>query len=211
MLGVTGSFVCLPDTRLAAVAMPENIAQSASANAARIVTQTINALATLGQRVAEADLVYAQGRLVVKNLGDCVLVIACARNINLSLLNLTANVAAKKLAAELKSPQSPSSQPAPIADSAAPNASGETAADTNLSSETLTTPFFEVLARELARVMGPAASFFIEDEVSELNETRDAFPTARAAELIERLSLAIRDETKRAKFVKTISETLQRA
>lgn len=208
VLGVTGSFICLPDTSLAAAAMPANVDPSATENAARIVTQTINALQVLGQRVAEADLVYAQGRLIVKNLGTCVLVISCARNINLSLLNLTANVVVKQITAGPK-PQDGQSQPPPRSDEVG-TAPASRAAEGVISSEIMPARFFDALARELARVMGPAASFFIEDELSELKETREAFPKARAAELIERLSLAIRDETKRAKFVQTISETIQR-
>jgi predicted regulator of Ras-like GTPase activity (Roadblock/LC7/MglB family) len=102
VLGVTGSFICLSDANLAAVAMPDQIGKPSVENAARIVTQTINALEISGQRVAEADLVYTQGRLIVKNLNTCILVIACARNINLPLLNLTANLVAKKIAAEFK-------------------------------------------------------------------------------------------------------------
>lgn len=209
VLGVTGSFICLPDTSLAAAAMPASVDQSAAENAARIVTQTLNALQVLGQPVAEADLVYAQGRLVVKNLGTCVLVISCARNINLSLLNLTANVVVKQLAAGPKPPGS-QSEPLPTSDEVVP-ASASRATDGVISSEIMPARFFDELARELARMMGPAASFFIEDELNELKETREAFPKTRAAELIERLSLAIRDETKRAQFIQTISETIQRS
>ena len=102
VLGVTGSFICLPDSSLATVAMPENIDTASVENAARIVTQTLNALELSGQRVAETDLVFAQGRLIVKNLNGCILVVACARNINLPLLNLTANTVAKKIAAEFQ-------------------------------------------------------------------------------------------------------------
>jgi tRNA isopentenyl-2-thiomethyl-A-37 hydroxylase MiaE len=207
VLGVSGSFVCLPDTQLAAAAMPDQIDQASVENAARIVTQTINALETLGQRVAEADLVYAQGRLVVKNLNHYVLVIACARNINLPLLNLTANVVAKKLAAESKTPKPESIPRAPLAETSVPTQVAR-AADNVGSSEIVTAQFFDELTRALARVMGPAASFFIEDELNELSEAREAFPKARVAELVERVSRAVRDETKRAQFVKTVSEIM---
>jgi predicted regulator of Ras-like GTPase activity (Roadblock/LC7/MglB family) len=104
VLGVTGSFVCQPGSTLAAVAMPDQIDRASVENAARIVIQTLSALEVSGQRVVETDLVFGQGRLLVKNLSHCVLVVACARNINLPLLNLTANRVAKKIEAKLKSP-----------------------------------------------------------------------------------------------------------
>ncbi len=119
VLGVVGSFVCLSDGTLAAQALPDKIDAASAETAARIATQTLNALETSGQRVAEADLLYGQGRLVLKNLRGGVLVIVCARNLNISLLNLTANVVAKKLAAELKPKPAPA-EPAPKVAAPAP-------------------------------------------------------------------------------------------
>lgn len=112
VLGVVGSFVCLSDGTLSASALPDKFDAASAELAARIATQTLNALETSGQRVAEADLVYGQGRLLLKNLRGGVLVIVCARSINIPLLNLTANVVAKKLAAELK-PKPAAVEPAP--------------------------------------------------------------------------------------------------
>jgi predicted regulator of Ras-like GTPase activity (Roadblock/LC7/MglB family) len=102
VIGVTGSFVCLNDGSIAACALPDAFDAVRVALAVRVVSQTFRALDTSGQRVAEADLTFGQGRLILKNLRNGVLVILCARTINLPLLNLTANVAAKKLTEELK-------------------------------------------------------------------------------------------------------------
>lgn len=100
--GVTGSFICRNDGSVAAWATSESLSETQIDTAARIASQTFNALEASGQRVWEADLVFGQSRLVLKNLMTGVLVIVCQRNINLPLLNATANVVAKKIAAELQ-------------------------------------------------------------------------------------------------------------
>ena len=112
VIGVTGSFVCLSDGSIAARALPDSFDAARVALAARVASQTFHALDTSGLRVAEADLTFGQGRLLLKNLRGGILVILCARNINLPLLNLTANVAVKKLTAELKPAKPPAATPA---------------------------------------------------------------------------------------------------
>lgn len=115
VIGVTGSFVCLSDESIAAQALPASFDANSVALAARVATQTFHALESSGRHIAEADLTFEQGRLILKNLRGGILVIVCARNINLPFLNLTANVAAKKIADELK-PKVPVKEPvaAPI-------------------------------------------------------------------------------------------------
>jgi len=112
VIGVTGSFVCLSDGSIAARALPDSFDAARVALAARVASQTFHALDTSGLRVAEADLTFGQARLLLKNLRNGVLVILCARNFNLPLLNLTANVAAKKLTEELKPVKVPAKEPA---------------------------------------------------------------------------------------------------
>ena len=113
VLGVVGSFVCLPDATIAARELPAAFDAASVETAARAATQTFNALDSSGQRILEADLIYAQGRLVMKNLRGGILVIVCARSINIPLLNLTANVVAKKIAAEFKPKTVPAPRPVP--------------------------------------------------------------------------------------------------
>lgn len=108
VLGVKGAFVIAADGHIAASAISDGLDSARAAMAARIVIQTFGALETSKQRVAEMDLLFGQSRLILKNLRGGILAILCARNINLPLLNLTADVAAKKIAAELK-PKSPAS------------------------------------------------------------------------------------------------------
>ena len=106
VLGVIGSFVCLPDGKIAAQVVPEKYAVEDLNLAARVTSQTFQALALSGQHVAEAALLFSDGRLILKNFRGGTLVILCARNINVPLLNLTANVAVKKLVAETRSTKS---------------------------------------------------------------------------------------------------------
>jgi len=112
VLGVVGSFVCLPDGRVAAQVMPEQYSSNDLNLAARVTSQTFHALDLSRQRVAEAVLLYDAGRLVLKNFHSGILVIVCARNINLPLLNLTANVAVKKLATATRVSKTAAAKPA---------------------------------------------------------------------------------------------------
>ncbi|MCL4395605.1 MAG: hypothetical protein M1482_12535 [Chloroflexi bacterium] len=105
VIGVVGSFVSLPDSRVAAQAMPAAFDADHIHSAAKVASQSLNALDSSGQRIAQVDLVYREGRVILKNLRGGILVILCTRNINLPLLNLTANGAARKLAAELRPPK----------------------------------------------------------------------------------------------------------
>jgi hypothetical protein len=47
-------------------------------------------------------LLYENGRLIIKSLDESYLCIMCVQRINVPLLNLTANVAAKKLGKMVK-------------------------------------------------------------------------------------------------------------
>ena len=231
VIGVTGSFFYSNDGTIFAQALPEEFDAARVALAARLVRQTFLALETSGQRVAEADLLFSQKRLILKNLRDGVLAILCAPTLNVPLLNLNANLAAKKIAAELKQPRArapgpdavPAPIPAPAASMPPPQPAQSTTAPLSQiepekqpsteelarasiapASEIVGSQFFDQLTRELARVIGPAASLIVEEEISALKETQAAFPKARAAELIERVCSGMRDETKRAKFQQTM-------
>jgi predicted regulator of Ras-like GTPase activity (Roadblock/LC7/MglB family) len=111
VIGVTGSFVCLSDGSISARALPDSFDAASVTLAARLISQTFLALETSGQRVTEADLTFAQNRVILKNLRGGVLAILCARNINLPLLNLQVNVAAKKLTEELRALRAPAKEP----------------------------------------------------------------------------------------------------
>lgn len=225
VVGVTGSFVCLNDASVAGCVLPDSFDAARVGLAARVASQTFLALETSGQRVVEADLTFEQARVILRNVRGGILVILCARQINLPLLNLTANLAAKKIATELTPPKA--RPPAPVAAAAptgsAPQPQATPAAPLPViepaigqSTEIVAEPpepvdgkFFDQLTRELARIMGPAASLVIEDEISALKETRATFPKARVAELVERASGSIRDETKRVQFQRVMAEVIR--
>ncbi len=223
VLGVVGAFVCLPDGSLAANAMSDKFDTASVEAAARLAAQTLSALEVSRQRVVDADLVYGQGRLIVKNLRGGILVIMCARNINIPLLNLTANAVAKEIAPKLRPPKAVSAASAPpltAAKAIAPPTPGtaETpapmleAASRHIAPPTdpVDSRFFDELTRELNRIIGPAGSVIVEEEVAALKETREGFPKARTAELVERVSLVLRDDAERAKFKQVMLQAIRK-
>ncbi len=174
VLGVTGSFICLPDASLATVAVPANIDPASVENAARIVTHTLNALEVSGQRVTETDLVFTQGRLVVKNLSGCILVIACAPNVSLPLLNLTVNRVVEKIAAEFKPAELPG---APHTGAATPTA---TAASIKPAGDAPPSPLLAELEQEMRRLTEQAKTYQVSLHVIDSLATWLACPHSRS-------------------------------
>jgi hypothetical protein len=119
VISVVGSFVCLSDGTVAAEALPEKFVKAQVELAARIISQTFQALEISGQRVNEVELVYDKNRLIMRNLHGGVLGILCSRAINVPLLSFTANLAVKKLTGELRLSRPPTSKtvPKPVASS----------------------------------------------------------------------------------------------
>jgi hypothetical protein len=69
--------------------------------------------------------------------------------------------------------------------------------------------FFEALTENFTEVMGPIGPVIIDDEINLMGEARDAFPQAKAAELVERVSLEISDGSKRADFQRKMVQVLK--
>ena len=108
VVGVTGCFVCNGEGQVLASALPELFDESILSTVGRTMAQTIAGLATARRRkIGDIDLVYDQGRLIAKNLREGRLCILCVRGINVPLLNLTTNVAAKKLKAKIAKKEEP--------------------------------------------------------------------------------------------------------
>ena len=102
MTGVLGSFVCDEEGRTLAQALPEIYDDEMLAQAGRTAAQTSAGLWMVKQRaVGELDLLFSGGRLIIKGLDSACLCILCTPRLNLPLLNLTANVAIKKLQREI--------------------------------------------------------------------------------------------------------------
>lgn len=70
-------------------------------------------------------------------------------------------------------------------------------------------PFFENLSAMYTEIMGPIGPIIIEDEIKLMGEDRNAFPQVKAAELVERISLEIADNKKRADFQKRMVSHLR--
>ena len=62
--------------------------------------------------------------------------------------------------------------------------------------------FFDRMTRAATEAMGPMANRILGDQISALGESRNAFPQAKLAELILRVSGEILNETMRARFQK---------
>ncbi len=163
LLGVLGSLVCDSDGKIIVQAMPDAYGDDKLSVTARVVSKTVQALDSSGQRVSEMDLQFEGGRLLLKNLRGGTLVILCARNINLPLLNMTAGVEAKKIAAQLK-PKPATREPSPAAEptlssapaSLTPAAPAPTEATAALSQELLAPPLFQELYQETCRIIAEA-------------------------------------------------------
>jgi len=103
VVGVHGAYVCTADGRLAAAVGMEKHAPETLSAVGRTLGKTLEALKlSRHKKVAELDFVYEAGRIIVKNLGSGCLVLLCAPSVNLPLLNLSANLAAKKIPALLE-------------------------------------------------------------------------------------------------------------
>jgi predicted regulator of Ras-like GTPase activity (Roadblock/LC7/MglB family) len=114
IVGVTGAFVCDDEGQILARLMPNVFDTNLLSPVGRTMAQTIAGLKIARRRkVSDLDLVFDQGRFIVKSVGEGCLCILCVCRINVPLLNLTANVAVKKLEEMLKGPQPAKAQVVP--------------------------------------------------------------------------------------------------
>jgi predicted regulator of Ras-like GTPase activity (Roadblock/LC7/MglB family) len=188
VVGVTGCFVCSSEGEILASVLPGVFDGEAISAAGWTAMQTVLGLQTTRRRrVNELDLLYREGRIIVKSLGESCLGILCVRNINIPLLNLTANLAARELKKRLKAPSPAEKVPPEL---------------------TVDETFFAQMEHELTKVMGPVATLIIDDEMAALGAAKDSFPRDRVAELVEKISGEITDEGKRASFQQTMLEAI---
>jgi predicted regulator of Ras-like GTPase activity (Roadblock/LC7/MglB family) len=197
VVGVTGCFVCDNEGKVLASVLPDVFDGEVVSSAGRTAMQTVLGLQTTRRRrVNDLDLLCREGRIIVKGLGEGCLCILCVRNVNVPLLNLTANLATRKLTKRLKA-LSPAEKKVKASDYA------------KVPSElTVNGTFFAQMEHELTKVMGPVATLIIDDEVAGLGAAKDAFPRDRLAELVEKVSAEITDEDKRANFQQTVLEAI---
>jgi predicted regulator of Ras-like GTPase activity (Roadblock/LC7/MglB family) len=208
VVGVTGSFVCDDKGQVLSRALPGIFDETLLSPAGRTIAQTIAGLRLARRRkVSGLDLVYREGRVVVKNLRGGCLCILCVPTINIPLLNLTANIVARKLAGQIAADQAaPIEESVPHETKVPPPRQAQGSAG-----PTLNGTFFSEVEQELTRLMGPMAAFVIGEQVAALGGTREAFPLDRAHQLVERLATEIEDESKRTQFQQIALEVLARA
>ncbi len=68
--------------------------------------------------------------------------------------------------------------------------------------------FFQMAETELKKILGPVASFIIDDHLAEFGETKDSFPQEQALSLVEAFDEDIPNDGKRKEFRKTMMEFL---
>lgn len=68
------------------------------------------------------------------------------------------------------------------------------------SANVLDAPFYELLSAAVARIVGPIAPILIDDAIAGLGYQRSSFPVERVAELINSLSMEIKEKDKRLAF-----------
>ncbi len=198
VVGVTGCFICNGEGQVLASALPKLFDETILPTVGQTMAQTMAGLATARRRkIDDIDLVYDQSRLIIKNLGEGCLYILCVRNINVPLLNLTANLGVRKLTERLKALSSAETKvKAPDRAKVAPTL-------------TVDGTFFTQMEHELTKVMGPVATLIIDDEVAALDADKDAFPRHRVAALVEKVSSEIADERKRANFQQAMLKAIE--
>ena len=109
--GVLGAFVCSNEGDVLASAFTDPIAPHQLSTVCRTITQTLDVLHTAKHaRVSNLDLLYAKGRLLIKRLPRGALVMVCVRTVNIPLLSLTSETAAKALIPLLKITAPPASR-----------------------------------------------------------------------------------------------------
>lgn len=94
--GVIGSAVFSEKGAVLTQAFPPLIDSEALKSAARITLECIHGL-QIAQTLEVLDLRYAEGRVIIKSFPGAMLYLLCAKNINLQVLNITLNLAVKKL------------------------------------------------------------------------------------------------------------------
>lgn len=103
VVGVTGSFVADRKGKILARAFPPTYDGASLELVARTMMQTVSGLEMARRRkVGDIDVVFHDGRLLVKPFGDGCMGILTSPRINVALLNLTANMTVRKVHDRIK-------------------------------------------------------------------------------------------------------------
>jgi predicted regulator of Ras-like GTPase activity (Roadblock/LC7/MglB family) len=184
VIGVTGSFIADRKGKILARALPPAYDGAVLELVARTMMQTFTGLETARRRkVGDIDVIFKEGRLIMKPFGDGCVGIVTVPRINVALLNLTASAVVRKIHEEVKQRAAAQPESAVPAASAAPApAEPVVAAPVKAGSPRETTALeFVQAARDrklVLRVMGdtavrlrcPSASAFPSTENDEILE-----------------------------------------
>jgi predicted regulator of Ras-like GTPase activity (Roadblock/LC7/MglB family) len=209
LMGVQGSFVCGRDGALLVRAMPNGTSDVGLAVIGRSLMQTLTGLEVdRRKRPGEMEFVYSQAMMLVKNLGAGCLCILCNRQANVAMINMTANLAARKLkdamAAGGAAPVlAAAPAPTPVA---APAVAPATAPTGAAPGPGLPLAMISEIEHELARAIGPVAMLAVDDAVAAMGFTRATLPADSASAWIDRLAGEIADAAKRAQFVQAAQQ-----
>ena len=100
--GVEGSFLLDENGVVQASTLPARYPAESLASAARIAARALGALEASRRRVQEVEMVFAEGRLILRRIPAGYLGICCARQINRPLLDLALNPVIRSLTTALK-------------------------------------------------------------------------------------------------------------
>ena len=119
--GVIGSAVFSEKGLVVAHSFPALIDEAALQKAAGLALECAHGL-QIAQTLDLLDLRYVEGRIIIKTFPGAMLCLLCSKAINMQVLNITLNLATKKLEAKL--PKEPPPEPAGTS-SAEPGADGK--------------------------------------------------------------------------------------
>jgi len=119
--GVVGSLICDAEGRVLSLAFPPLFAAGLLGEAATALADSFVGLEMMTGAVNVLDFRFADSRVVVKPLSGAMLVMLCAKSINVQMLHISASVAGRKLAKLVQDAQAaPAPAAAPPPASAAP-------------------------------------------------------------------------------------------
>ena len=200
-VGVTAAFVCSGAGKVEAGVVPGELSPQALEMVARTLVQTLGGIELARKRkVGDLDLGFAGGRLLVKNLAPGCLCILTVKRVNIPLVNMTANVAVKKLK-ELRREPSPEPAPDVPAAAAARQAPPAVPAASPAATARADGRVLAQIEHELSRALGSEAQLVLYYEIAAMGVSKATFPRAYLGDLVERVSGEIDDPTRRAEFL----------
>jgi predicted regulator of Ras-like GTPase activity (Roadblock/LC7/MglB family) len=228
LMGVKGSFVCGRDGCLLVRAMPNGTDDTRLSAIGHSLMQTLAGLEVdRKKRANEMEFAYGGSMLLIKNLGAACLCVLCARQANVAMVNMTANMAARRLkeaiatsaatapvaAAPAATPvAAPPAETPAAAPAAAPPAAAPAAAPAGApAGPSLPLSAVSQVEHELARAVGPVAMLVVDDSLVAMGFTRETLPAAEGLAWLERLGAEIANVYKRGEFMQAARQILHPA